>query len=353
MADCDGPPAIEERSAVDRIVLPRLERVLWNRIHSRESLPSRTFGCGCQRSRLRLRHRSRFPPPVEIAPLIHPEPDRSRLPEDPFAAAPDPRFFYPSPQHQEALASLIYGIQSRQGFLAVIGETGTGKSLVLECLIEHLKANSIDFACLFNSKINPDEFFQLLAHDLQLRCRNTTKTSILIALNEYLLRRSQEGQTTVLIVDSAQKLSVEVLEEIELLGNLENRRGRLLQVIFAAQPSFDRQLEKAELRGLRQRMLMRARLGPLQSEQIPQYVESRLAKAGLAHQTVFPADVLAEIHTRTQGIPRLINAVCSKLLTLCQEDHVHQADLPMLDRVSAELELDPPKAHAAASHEGQ
>ena len=274
---------------------------------------------------------------VSSEPELKPEP---RLTEDPFSAAPDPRFFYPAPQHQEALASLIYGIQSRQGFLAVMGETGTGKSLVLECLIEHLKTNSIEFACLFNSKINPEEFFQLLAHDLELRCRNTTKTSILIALNEYLLRRSQEDQTTVLIVDSAQKLGVDVLEEIELLGNLENRRGRLLQVIFAAQPSFERQLAKAELRGLRQRLLSRSRLAPLQTEQVSAYVECRMAKAGLAHQGIFPADLLAEIHLRTQGIPRLINAVCSNLLTRCLEDHIDQADIQMLHRVSSELELD-------------
>ena len=181
------------------------------------------------------------------------------LAEDPFSPTFDLRFFYPASKHQEALAGLIYGIQSRQGFLAVIGATGTGKSLVLECLIEHLKANSIEFACLFNSKINPEQFFELLAHDLELSCRNTTKTSILIALNEYLLKRSQAGQTTVLIVDNAQKLSADVLEEIELPGNLENRRGRLLQVIFAAQPSFEHQLEKAELRGLR-RTRMRTRL---------------------------------------------------------------------------------------------
>ena len=186
---------------------------------------------------------------------------------------------------------------------------------MLECLIEHLKADSTQFAFLFNSKINPEQFFELLAHDLDLKCEHKTKTSILIALNEYLVKRSQAGQTTVLIIDSAQKLGVGVLEEIELLGNLENRRGRLLQVIFAAQPSFERQLEKAELRGLRQRLLLRSRLAPLQAEQTSKYVESRLAKAGLARQSIFPADLLSEIHTRTRGIPRLINAVCSNLLT--------------------------------------
>ena len=262
------------------------------------------------------------------------------LAEDPFSPTPDPRFFYPAPPHQEALASLIYGIQKRQGFLALVGATGTGKSLVSECLMEHLKANSIDFAFLFNSKINPEQFFELLAHDLDLQYRNATKTSILIALNEYLVKRSLAGQTTVLIVDNAQKLGADVLEEIELLGNLENRRGRLLQVIFAAQPSFERLLEKSELRGLRQRLLLRSRLGPFEAGQISEYVESRLAKAGLSHQSIFPADLLPEIHARTHGIPRLINAVCSNLLTLCLEAHIHQVDMQILDRVSTELELD-------------
>ena len=303
-------------------------------------------------------------PPIEIAPKIpvavpKPEiktpklelmppalaPPENRysslgLAEDPFSPTPDPRFFYPAPQHQEAVASLVYGIQRRQGFLALLGATGMGKSLVLECLIEHLKADKTQFAFLFNSKINPEQFFELLAHDLDLQYRSASKSSILIALNEYLAKRSQAGQSTVLIVDNAQKLGVDVLEEIELLGNLENRRGHLLQVIFAAQPSFERQLETSELRGLRQRLLLRSRLAPLQADQVSGYVECRLAKAGLAHQSIFPAYLLPEIHTRTRGIPRLINAVCSNLLTVCLESQVNEVDMPMLDRVTADLGLD-------------
>jgi general secretion pathway protein A len=281
---------------------------------------------------------------LELLPPAPPAPENRYgflgLREDPFSSAPDPRYFYPAPQHKEALANLIYGIQSRQGFIAMMGAAGTGKSLVLEHLTEHLKANSTEFAFLFNSKINPEQFFELLAHDLDLKCEHKTKTSILIALNEYLVKRSQAGQSTVLIVDNAQKLGTEVLEEIELLGNLENRRGHLLQVIFAAQPSFERQLETPELRGLRQRLVLRSRVTPLHAEQVSEYVECRLAKAGLADQNIFPPYLLLEIHTRTRGIPRLINAVCASLLTHCLGTQVSHVDLRMLDGVSAELDLD-------------
>ena len=137
-----------------------------------------------------------------------------------------------------------------------------GKSIVLECLKDLLRAHATHFAVLLNSKISVAEFFELVAHDFRLPCASTTKTATLIALNEYLLERSRAGQTTALVVDNAEKLPTEVLEEIELLGNLENRDGRLLQVVFAAQPSFERQLDAPELRGLKQRLMLRARLDP-------------------------------------------------------------------------------------------
>jgi general secretion pathway protein A len=259
------------------------------------------------------------------------------LAEDPFSPEPDPPS-YPTPQHKEALARLNHVIQHDQGFLARMGATEAGKSLVLECLIEHQKVTSIEFAFFFNSEISPEEFFDLLAQDLDLRGLN--RSSILIALNEYLLRRSQGGQTTVLVVDNAQKLGVNLLDEIELLGSLENRRGRLPQVIFAAQANFERQLEEAEMRDLQQRLLVSSQPAELDVKQTSEYVESRLAQAGLTHQKVFPPQLLLELHARTHGVPRLIDAVCSNLLTLCLEANTNQVDIEMLDRVSAELELD-------------
>ena len=261
------------------------------------------------------------------------------LTADPFCAPPDALFFYPSPQHREALAILFYRIRSRAGFLALLGAPGTGKSIVLECLVDLLRAHETQFAYLLNSRINAAEFFELIAHDFHLPCARTTKTTVLIALNQYLLGRSLAGQTTALVVDNAQKLSTEVLEEIELLGNLENRDGQLLQVVFAAQPGFERQVDAPELRGLKQR-LMRARLEPLDAVQTAFYIEHRMAKAGASRQDVFPADVVAEVHRRTQGVPRLINILCSTVLASCHELHVKTALLNVLDRAENRLAVD-------------
>lgn len=249
------------------------------------------------------------------------------LTADPFRAPPDAQFFYPSPQHREALAILSHRIRSRAGFLALLGAPGTGKSIVLECLTDLLRTRETQFGYLLNSRINAAEFFELIANDFHLRCASMTKTAVLIALNEYLLERSRAGQTTALVVDNAQKLAIEVLEEIELLGNLENRDGRLLQVVFAAQPDFERRLDAPQLRGLKQRLLLCARLERLDAIQTAAYVEHRMAKAGAKDQSVFPTAVLAEIHRRTRGVPRLINALCDRALNRCREFDVKIADL--------------------------
>ena len=266
------------------------------------------------------------------------------LTAEPFCSHPDAQFFYPSHQHREALAILFHRIRSHSGFLVLSGEPGTGKSIVLECLKDLLKSHATQFAVLLNSKINVAEFFELLAHDFRLPCANPTKTATLIALNEYLLERSRTGQTTALVVDSAEKLSTDVLEEIELLGNLENRAGRLLQVVFAAQPSFEERMDAPELRGLKQR-LWRARLEPLTATETAAYIEHRMvkasmSKAGACIPTVFPPDVVAEIHRRTRGVPRQINTLCSRLLMRCRELEVKMADLGMLEGIADGLPRD-------------
>lgn len=259
--------------------------------------------------------------------------------EDPFSAPPDVQFFFPSAQHREALSLLFHQIRTRAGFLALVGEPGTGKSIVLGRLMELLKTSETEFACLLSSKVTVPEFFELVAHDFRLPCASTTKTAIVIALNEYLLERSCAGLTTALIVDNAQKLSTEVLEEIELLGNLENRSGRLLQVLFAAQPGFERQLDAPELRGLKQRLMLWARLEPLDATQTAAYVQHRMSKAGAINRGLFSSDMLAEIHTRTRGVPRLINAVCGRVLERCRDRPGSCANVAMVSRVAEELML--------------
>jgi general secretion pathway protein A len=258
--------------------------------------------------------------------------------EDPFGSAPDTQFFFPSTYHREALGILFHQIRSRAGFLALVGAPGTGKSIVLERLMD-LLANETEFAFLLNPKITAPEFFELIAHDFELPCAGASKVRIVIALNEHLAARSSAGLTTALIVDNAQKLSTEVLEEIELLGNLETRNGRLLQVVFAGQPSFERRLDAPELRGLKQRLLTRARLEPLDEKQTAAYILHRMEKAGRT-QSVFPADGLAEIYRRTRGLPRLINALCGRLLELCRGLQVKTASMRLVEQAADDLGLD-------------
>jgi general secretion pathway protein A len=259
--------------------------------------------------------------------------------ENPFSLSPDPSFLFRSIQHEEALANLIYGVQGRKGFVVLTGEVGTGKTMMLECLRDFLAAQQIRFASLFNSRITVEQFFEMIAYDLDLRCGRTSKTEVLFALNQLLLERAQSGHATVLIVDEAHNLEWDVLEEIRLLGNLENRRGKLLQIVLAGQQELDRKLDAPDFRQLKQRIALRCTLNPLSALETTDYVAARLTRAGLQQQTVFPPDLLAEIHLRTQGIPRLINAVCDNLLLTAFAVESRTATRPMLDEVSNDMRL--------------
>jgi general secretion pathway protein A len=260
----------------------------------------------------------------------------------PFNLSPDPSFLYRSTQHEEALASLIYGVQSRKGFIVLTGEVGTGKTTMLECLRDHLSAHRTPFAFLFNSRLTAEQFFEMIAYDFDLSCARNSKTEVLFALNHMLIQRANQNQTTVLIVDEAQNLDWEVLEEIRLLGNLETRRGKMLQIILSGQPELDRKLEERAYRQLKQRIALRCHLRPFSELETAQYIASRLARAGMRPQTVFPPDVLTEIHRRTQGIPRLINSVCDNLMLTSFAMESRLASVEMLDEVSRDLHLEWP-----------
>jgi general secretion pathway protein A len=261
------------------------------------------------------------------------------LTSNPFNLSPDPAFFYRRPHHEEALANLIYGVQSRKGFIALTGEVGTGKTTMLECLRDHLNAHHTPFAFVFNSRLTPDQFFEMVAYDFDLPCSRTSKTEVLFALNDMLLERANQNSTTALIVDEAQNLSWDVLEEIRLLGNLENRRGKLLQIILSGQPELDQKLEQSEYRQLRQRIALRCRLRSLSAGETAQYIASRMARGGVREQRVFPVELMREIHLRTQGIPRLINSVCDNLLLTCFAMERRTATSDMLDEVTNDLQL--------------
>jgi general secretion pathway protein A len=269
--------------------------------------------------------------------------------ENPFSLSPDPAFLYRSPQHEEALANLIYGVQSRKGFIVLTGEVGTGKTTMLECLRDFLDSQQVEFAFVFNSKINADQFFEMIAYDLDLRCNRTSKTEVLFALNQLLIQQANYGRTTVLIVDEVHNLDDDVLEEIRLLGNLENPRiGKLIQVILAGQPEFDFRLDSPSLRQLKQRIVLRCTLHPFSLAETKEYITSRLAKAGMPDQAVFSEELLSEVHTRSQGIARIINALCDNLLlsTFAAESRV--ATVPMLDEICKDIRLEWPGQRRAA-----
>jgi general secretion pathway protein A len=268
--------------------------------------------------------------------------------ENPFNLSPDPAFLYRSPQHEEALANLLYGVQNRKGFIVLTGEVGTGKTTLLECLRDSLDEEGIPFAFLFNSRLTVEQFFEMVAYDLGLQCSKFTKTEVLFSLNQLLLKHAAQGTTTVLIIDEAHDLDRDVLEEVRMLGNLENRTGKLLQIVLAGQPELDSKLDAPSLRQLKQRVVLRFNLQPFREDETVDYIQWRMSKAGVAEQAILGPELLAEIHRRSQGIPRLINTICDNLLLTAFALERKTATPEMLDEVTSDMRLEWPAGDSFA-----
>jgi general secretion pathway protein A len=262
--------------------------------------------------------------------------------ESPFNLSPDPAFFFRSEQHEEALANLVYGVQARKGFIVLSGEVGTGKTTMLECLRDYLEAQYTEFAFIFNSRITVDQFFEMIAYDLDLPCQRASKTEVLFALNKLLVEQTVEGRTVVLIIDEAHNLEWDVLEEVRLLGNLENRDGKLLQIILSGQPELERKLDAPNLRQLKQRVVLRCNLEPFTLRDSVGYIVSRLEHAGMPDQALFSEELMSEIHVRAQGIPRVINALCDNLLLTAFAMESRTCMMDMLDEVCRDMRLEWP-----------
>jgi general secretion pathway protein A len=236
------------------------------------------------------------------------------LKETPFSIAPDPRYLYMSGQHREALAHLLYGVNSDGGFVLLTGEVGTGKTTVCRCLLEQMPANC-DVAFIFNPKLTVKELLSTICDELRIKYpQGTGSIKVFIDLiNAYLLDAHAKGRKAVLIIDEAQRLSLEVLEQIRLLTNLETNQRKLLQVILLGQPELKTMLARPNLKQLSQRIIARYHLGPLSRMEVGSYVSHRLSIAGLNGQ-VFPDSTLAELYRLSGGIPRLINVLCDRAL---------------------------------------
>jgi general secretion pathway protein A len=241
------------------------------------------------------------------------------LSRNPFELSPNPFFFYPTSRHAEALATLTYGVMRRKGFVVVTGEVGTGKTLLVRCLFDSLTQNKIAFAYIYNPIISVPEFLIQVIDDLGISSPATvSKRDALARLNSYLVKRSSQDQITALVVDEAQLLSWELLEEIRLLTNLETNEHKLLQIVLLGQPEFERKLDSPELRQLKQRVGLRCTLRPLDSIEIKGYIQQRLKLAGGNSRAaaIFPDETITLIQQVTLGIPRLINTVCESSLLL-------------------------------------
>jgi general secretion pathway protein A len=240
------------------------------------------------------------------------------LQRNPFDLTPDPTCFVPTVRHNEALAALYYGIRGHKGVVVVTGEVGTGKTLMLRCLLQLFKeSNEIAYAYLFNCRLSPIEFLHYTASDFGLKVHeNQSKSALLLELSRYVTSRGLQGLTTVLVVDEAHNLSMELLEEIRLLSNLETNDDKLLQIVLVGQPELDLKLDSFELRPLKQRIALRAHLNALDEQDTARYVVERLtiAGAGANAESLFQPEAVKAIHRYSRGFPRLINTISENAL---------------------------------------
>ena len=263
------------------------------------------------------------------------------LKRNPFEITPDPSFLFPTRRHNEALAALYYGVRRHKGFVVMTGEVGTGKTLLVRCLLQLLNRKDVAYAYVFNSRLSPVEFLQYIAGDLGLNVAGKNKSELLLELSNYLITRYQQKLTTVLVVDEAHHLEVDVLEEIRLLTNLETAERKLLQILLVGQPELDLKLDSVELRQLKQRIALRSQLEPLSLEETTGYIQRRLQLAGASAQssTLFPPDTMARVFRHSSGIPRLINTVCENALitAFARQSQVVTPDI--IDEVASDFRL--------------
>src|SRR3990172_9050346 len=265
------------------------------------------------------------------------------LARHPFEMTPDPAFLYLGETHREGLATLVYGVQSGKGFVLLTGEVGTGKTTLLHALLGQLEADTAS-AFVFNPRLDALDFFRVLLdeYDIDAECR--TKADYLLTLNEFLIQRLGQNLKTVLIIDEAQTLSPDMLEEVRLLSNLETPTSKLLQIVLVGQPELVELLARPELRQLRQRIVLRHQLRPFDERETDAYIDERLALAGYTGKGIFDRGAMRELYSLTGGVPRLVNVVCDGALLLGYSRQLPGIGASAIREVAADLELLPAPA---------
>ena len=260
------------------------------------------------------------------------------LSEKPFSITPDPRYLYLSERHAEALAHLLYGINESGGFIQLTGEVGTGKTTVVRTLLSRVPHHA-DVAVILNPRVTPVEFLLTICEELGLRVEDDQRDSVkhlVDSLNQRLLAGHAEGRRIIVIVDEAQNLSADVLEQVRLLTNLETPTQKLLQIILIGQPELRTLLDRNELRQLAQRITGRYHLSPLSREETKGYVRHRLRVAGAVGE-IFSSGALSEVYRLSAGVPRIINVTCDRALLGAYTQETRRVTPALVRRAAAEV----------------
>jgi general secretion pathway protein A len=261
------------------------------------------------------------------------------LKENPFNVNPDPRYLFLTGHTQEALACLTYGIETRKGFILLTGEVGTGKTTLINKLLEWLHKERVFTAFVFNPRLSVSQFFDFMMADFGIPCESHQKGQMLLKLNQWLLERYQAGERAVLVVDEAQNLSPQMLEEIRLLTNLETSTEKLLQIVLAGQPELEQKLNQPQLRQLRQRITLRAKTRQLSLEETQGYIQERLRIAGAENPNIFSPEAVAAVHRYARGIPRVTNLLCEHALVSSFVDQKNPVPAEIVEEVARDFDL--------------
>jgi general secretion pathway protein A len=261
------------------------------------------------------------------------------LKENPFNVNPDPRYLFLTPHTQEALACLTYGIETRKGFILLTGEVGTGKTTLINKMLEWLHKERVFTAFVFNPRLSVTQFFDFMMADFGIPCESHQKGQMLVKLNQWLLDRYRAGERAVLVVDEAQNLSPQMLEEIRLLTNLETSTEKLLQIVLSGQPELEQKLNQPELRQLRQRITLRAKTRQLTLEETHGYIEERMRIAGAENPDIFSPEAVAMVHRYARGIPRVTNLLCEHALVSSFADGKNPVPPEVVEEVARDFDL--------------
>jgi len=259
------------------------------------------------------------------------------LSEAPFDITPNPRFLFYSAKHREAINHLLYGIRERKGFVQLTGEVGAGKTTLCRAMLEQLDGHFAT-ALILNPVMSPDELMKAVAVEFGLPVNGLDRLDTLAVINQFLLQQVERGKESVLIIDEAQDLTDELLEQVRLLSNLETDNRKLLQIVLLGQPELRARLNNPRLRQLRQRITVRYHLLPLRRAEMNQYIQHRLEISGAKGAPYFTQPALWRVYGYSKGIPRLVNAVCDKALLAGFVQQQERIDFSMVGRALRELE---------------